>query len=871
MLSTERGAVPGEDVAASWTAADDAPSHNLPAWPTPLIGRERELEAARERLLRPEARLLTLTGAGGSGKTCLALAIAAGLVDSFSAGVWFVPLAPVSDPGRVVWAVAQALGVSTEGNRPLLASLTDALRHKELLVVLDNFEHLLPAGRLVAELLAACPRLKILVTSRAALRLVGEQELAVPPLSLPDRRRLPPLEGLGQYAAVRLFIERAQAVSAGFALTAANAPAVAEICHRLDGLPLALELAAARTRLLPPEALLARLERRLPMLMGGPQDAPERHQTLRAAIAWSYDLLSEAEQALFRRLAVFVGGWTLEAAESVLSESLPLPAPFSQGERGELAPAVLEGLEGLAVKSLIRAEATVGSVPAFGMLETIREYALERLEASGELETYRRRHATYYVALVEAAELQLAGGAQLAWFARLDREHENVRAALNWLLGRARAGDGEAAEWGMRLAGAMAAYWHVRGQHDEGWEWATALLAAAPQSATAGRAACQRAAGFMAAISGDFGAARAALTASLEILRAQGNRTGLAYTLVCLGWAASGQGLVGEARALWEECLAVSRELEETYWGRYWAAWALSFLGALDVAQGDLATARSRFEESLDLHRRVGGVHGLAWALRDLGLVTMLQGDPAAAHALYQESLALFRQLDDRPNVALGLDWLGRVALAQRDREAARAWFWESLVAYRDLGSPRGVGLALAGLAELASAAGRVRQALRLAGAAAALQAAHGPANVLAPGGRSAWLEDARTTLGDREASAAWAEGQGMSLEEAIAAAEDAFPSLTPSPAPLPPRADRPAVDGQAARQGPAAALPGGLTAREVEVLRLVARGLTNAQVAAQLVVSPLTVNAHLRSIFSKLDVTSRAAATRYAVEHGLL
>jgi predicted ATPase/DNA-binding SARP family transcriptional activator len=515
----------------------DTHPNNLPAQPTPMVGREVELEAAR-RLLREEVRLVTLTGPGGVGKTRLGLQVAAELLDDFPDGVFLVELAPIIDPGLVASTIAQRLGIRETGGQPLLESLKEYLREKQLLLVLDNFEHVLAAAPRVAELLTGSPQLQVLVTSRAVLHLRGEQELPVPPLAVPDPKRLPPTPAVSQYAAVELFIQRALNVRPDFAVTDENAPAVAEICARLDGLPLAIELAAARIRLLSPEALLARLERRLPLLTGGARDLPERQQTLRAAIGWSYDLLQEGEQRLFRRLSVFVGGCTLEAAEAVCHAE------------GELAIDVLDGVASLVDKSLLQQDETGAgwgprTVPAgtegarahaakrwvaapgageprLAMLETIREYGLECLEASGEAVAVRRRHAHFFLGLAEAAEPPLAGADQGKWLARLEREHANLRAALEWL-----AESGEA-EGGLLVRG----YWSAgRGWLERHW--------------------------------GNDSTAQALLEESLAIFRRLSYQRGIAASPQGMGEVASAQGDAERARTLYEESLALLWESQE--------------------------------------------------------------------------------------------------------------------------------------------------------------------------------------------------------------------------------------------------------------------------------------------------------------------
>jgi predicted ATPase/class 3 adenylate cyclase len=433
--------------------------NNLPMQPTLLVGREREVEDIRGRLLAPEVRLLTLTGPGGTGKSRLALQAAADLIEEFEDGVYFVALATLTDPTLVASSVAQVLGVRESGNQPLIEGIEDYLQDKRLLLVLDNFEQILEAAPLASELLSSAPHLKVLATSRIPLRIYGEREYAVPPLAIPDPKMLPALEVLSQYEAVRLFIERAEAAKAGFEITSENAPAVAEICARLDGLPLAIELAAARIKLLPPNAILARLSNRLKLLTGGARDLPERQRTLRGAIEWSHTLLEEGEKTLFARMAVFSGGRTLEAVEAVCDAE------------GDLPMDVFDGVSSLVDNSLLRQEEGPESEPRFVMLETIHEYAREKLRESGEADQIGRAHTGYFLALAEEAEPELTGSDQVGWLERLEAEHDNLRAALSRSLERSDA------ELGLGLASALLYFWFQRGYWGEGRGWLEEALA----------------------------------------------------------------------------------------------------------------------------------------------------------------------------------------------------------------------------------------------------------------------------------------------------------------------------------------------------------------------------------------------------------
>lgn len=717
--------------------------NNLPLQLTSFIGREREIEEVKEWL--SVTRLLTFTGMGGSGKTRLAIQVAADLIEDFRDGVFFVPLAPIAEPGLVAPTIAQTLGVRESTGRSILAGLKEYLQPRNILLVLDNFEQVVAAAPLLVELLAACSQLYILVTSREGLHVRGEREYPVPPLALPSLTKLPPLEALTQNPAVELFLQRAQAVKPDFKITNETAPAIVEICYRLDGLPLAIELAAARVRLMPPREILTRLEHRLQFLTGGARDLPGRQQTLRNAIAWSYDLLNENEQELFRRLSVFVGGCTLAAAEAVAGNN----------------PLVLDQIDSLLDKSLLRQGKSANDEPRFVMLELLREFGLEQLEASGEQETIRERHANCFLSLAGQAEARLESTEQVEWLNRMEQEHDNLRAALEW----SKQADDQG-ELCMRLAGLLAVFWEARGHFSEGRERLSAVLAIdTARGRTAARAKLLRRAAELAYRQSDFAATKSLAESSLEIGRETGDKQGTASALVKLGDVATEVGNYAAASAHFEEALSIWRELED----QRGVARALISLGWADLRTGDYQRANVRLEEALAVHRELKDIRGIGFALSGLGEVAMRQGYYDRATQLVGESLELRRQSGNKWGVGVSLGTLGWIALRQGDLGQAVGRLAESLEVRQEIGDKSGSAWCLERLAEIAFARGQTQKAVRVFGAAAALRASMGSVidSVDQPEHAST-LAALRGQLGEERFAAAWTQGGALTLEQAI-------------------------------------------------------------------------------------------------------
>jgi len=748
----------------------DAHPHNLPPQPTPLIGREAELDQTRAALLDEGVRLLTLTGPGGTGKTRLALQLAAQVIDRFRHGAFFVPLAHISDPEMVVPSVAQALGVNETPGRPLLHNLQEYLRDKQTLLVLDNLEQLTQTSFVVDRLLSASAEIKIIATSRERLRSSWEHEFAVPMLEVPQDWK-GDLDALSRNSSIALFMNRCRSVQRDFSLTSENAEAVAAICARLEGLPLAIELAAARIRILSAQEIATRLHDQFRLLRGGPRDAPERHQSLQAAISWSYELLTAEERTLFRRLAIFRGGFALESAEAI-------------GGDGEID--VLDGLSSLIDKSLLRRSTVPSGATRFLMLETIREYGVERLTAEDELSEIKTAHARHFADLADHLEEHLVDPEEEGWPQRLGRDLENLRAAVEWSL---QIDDSSAARLGTGFGWLM----YLRGYLTEGHTRVTQILEKSGDDPHLG----------------DFDKAQGWLEGGLRLFLEHGD---------------------------------AKRQAGVT-----------AFLGHVARSRGDIDEANRLYHSALETYRGVGNETGVAWALHDLGLAARDRGQDDEARALHEQSLALFRKLGYRWGMAWALWNLGVVAHRRGDDSTARDHFRESLELYRVLDDRRGIAQCLEGFAAVIFVAGRPADATRLLAAADALRAGLGAP--LALSDRREYdrtLEGLKAALNPAEFDEEWRIGRTLDLDAAIQITLDVTPSK-PSPA-----------------AGQAGKLRETLTPREREVATLVARGLSNRDIAAKLGVAERTAISHVEHIMNKLGLHSRAQIAAWAVRQGL-
>jgi predicted ATPase/DNA-binding CsgD family transcriptional regulator len=830
--------------------------------------------------------MLTLTGAPGVGKTRLAISLACDMLEEFSHGVCYVPLAPISDSDLVISAIAHALGLQEHGKRPLFDYLSAFLRTKQLLLLLDNVEQVLEAAPLLTELLMACPELKILVTSRAVLHLEGEYVFQVPPLDVPDMQHLPAPDILSQVASVALFTDQAQANQSDFELTGDNAATIAQICVLLDGLPLALVLAAARLKVLPPRALLALLSQRFEVLTGVRRDAPAHQQTLRATITWSYNLLSAEEQSIFRYLCVFVGGCTIDAAEAVGTAS------------SESATPILDVVSSLIDNSLLVQREQDSGKPRLHMLQTIREYGLEASVSCGELERARTAHAAYYLALAKRAESALRGAEQASWAEQLERDHENIRAALQWLL------DHHEIEKTLRLATALQQFWYLRGYLSEGRRFLEQALEAASTdqgvALSQARASALYAAGYLAFYQNDPGQAMVLLEESERLSRQLQDKRGIANALTYLGMIAHNRGEVVAAATMHQEALHLYKEVG----AKSELAELLGIMGIVAVFHEGYTKAREILEESLTVCKEVGNVlltatmlYLLGWTAYEQGAYAharilteeslehyrtlgkpmlfmqdliiyayelMALGDELTARTLLEEALSLSRELESLDDSARTLCGLGYLALRQGDLVQARAHYEECITSLQGRWIDHRLKWALAssleGLGEIALEEGQAAWTVRLYAAANAVRSAHGyysPLGMKQPS-YDQTVAAARAQFGEQAFAALWAEGQQLTPQQALTA-EARTPISTSGPKTV-----------STSKLPPLVESPGGLTAREVEVLCLVAMGLSKNQIAEQLVLSPNTVNVHIQSIYGKLGINSRSAATRYAIEHHL-
>lgn len=880
------------------TPAPSASFWKVPPAFLPLLGRSREIDEIKALLASAEMRLLTLLGTGGIGKTRLSIQLAHEVWPLFADGLCFVALTAIGNPEQVVSLIAHELGLQDKSIPPD-ERVQQFLREKRMLLVLDNFEHIVQATSALEQLLVACPRVKMLVTSRVVLHSAMEYQYRLSPLAVPDVQHLPDIATIAQCASVELFVQRASTLLPGFHVTEVNATALAEICVRLDGVPLAIELAAARIKLLPPHALLPRLSQSLQVLTKGLPMLLTRQQTLRNTIRWSYDLLDADEQRLFRLLSVFVGGFSISAVESVF-------AAVMEGTTRSMATA-LDGLDSLIDKSLVQPAEPSDELgePRLVMLETIREYGRECLLKHGEMELARRSHAGGYLKLVEEAVRETQGPQQMQWLERLDQEHGNLQAAMEWMLEQAEASYtaqemADRTEMALRMGNALGTFWTSRGYLDEGWKFMERALSAYEGEETSVLASASVIASQLILRLGNFERAELLMERGLKSYQALEDRANLAAAMRMAGFIAHQRNQVARAYHLYEQSLALFKELDHHQGiastmlnmafilqtqGHYVQAGVMledvvirqramkhkaGIVNALyQLAQVLFGTEehppvqriRSLLNEGLELAEELGESRGAA-SIRGLtGWVAFSQGNLTEARSQVEDCLRFFKQGGDREITGQYLAILGEIVTAQGDYRTARSLFEESMAVGKELGdTTETAAIALEGMARLALTQQDHPWAVRLWAAAARLREAIQVA--LSPGQLPAYaraVEQARLFLGEKAFTALWDDGRTLSLDEVWSARHRPLSHLIGVEVPLSPAKKK------------STQYPAGLSAREVEVLRLVAQGLSDAQVGKQLIISTRTVTTHLTSIYNKLGINARSAAVRFAAEHHLL